>query len=240
MAPHTIRAGGAWQHFDPRKAMLVELYLQGREASVECLVTDRRAIPLVVHDKVSVEERPGRVLEHLLVAPPTRFSPSETRALRKHARRAVEVLGVKNMLCHVELRWVDEVGPRILEVNPRIGAGCVEDSIETFTNLRVGPLRVSLILGEVQHEVRRRSARQHAMIFLFAPKAGILRRLTGLRSVNQLDRVKTVRMMKQVGERVGGDTEEGFLASVWMEVSDEHDATKAYSQIRSMVGIEVR
>ena len=86
MAPHAIAtAQGAVFAFDPSRSMLVERYLPGREASVECLVADDRVIPLVVHDKLDVEEITGSVLEHLLVAPPLRFTRSEVRQLRSHA-----------------------------------------------------------------------------------------------------------------------------------------------------------
>src|ERR1700709_709339 len=49
MAPHAAYTGqGAILHFDPMKSMLVEQYLPGREASVECVVAGDDVTPLVV------------------------------------------------------------------------------------------------------------------------------------------------------------------------------------------------
>ena len=148
MAPHSIAAPcGAVFTFDPARMMLVERYLPGSEASVECIVVGDNVTPLVVHDKLDVEEITGSVLEHLLVAPPLRFTPREVKALRSHAAAAIRALGLRNTLCHVELRWGDGEGPRILEINPRVGAGCVADSIATVTNVDADAARLSPILG---------------------------------------------------------------------------------------------
>ena len=67
-------------------------------------------------------------------------------------RRAIAAFGLRDTFCHVELRWVDGAGPRVLEINPRIGAGCVTDSIETFTNLDVDAVRALLDLLVGVHE----------------------------------------------------------------------------------------
>jgi predicted ATP-grasp superfamily ATP-dependent carboligase len=241
MAPHAAHTGqGAILHFDPMKSMLVEQYLPGREASVECIVTGDDVTPLVVHDKLNVEEKSGFVLEHLLVAPPLRFTSAEIRQLRSHAVAAVRAIGLRNTFCHVELRWVRGTGPRILEVNPRIGAGCVADSIETFTNLDVGAARVSLILGEKLPPLKFRKAPRHAMIFLFAPRTGAITRLDGFEEINELPRVGAVRLMHQIGDSVGGDNEEGFIASIWAEAKDENQAGRIYSKIQKLFRIEVR
>jgi biotin carboxylase len=240
MAPHAIAtAQGAVFAFDPSRSMLVERYLPGREASVECLVMGNRVVPLVVHDKLDVEEITGSVLEHLLVAPPLRFTRSEVRQLRSHAAAAVSALGLRNTFCHVELRWVDGLGPRILEINPRVGAGCVADSIETFTNVRVDAARVALILGKRPAPVRMRQAPRHAMIFLFTPRSGTITRLDGLEDVNEWDGVNAVRVISEVGDRVGGDTEEGFVASIWLGARNEREARRACARIQKRVRIEV-
>jgi predicted ATP-grasp superfamily ATP-dependent carboligase len=240
MSPHAIAtAQGAVFFFDPSRSMLVERYLPGREASVECLVADDRVIPLVVHDKLDVEEITGSVLEHLLVVPPLRFTRSEVRRLRSHAAASVRALGLRNTFCHVELRWVDGLGPRILEINPRIGAGCIADSIETFTNLRVDDARVALILGERLPRVKMRAAPRHAMVFLYTPRSGTITALDGLEDVNEWDGVNAVRVMGEIGERLGGDTEEGFVASIFLEARNEREARRACAHIQKRVRIEV-
>lgn len=233
MAPHRI---GSMQ-FDPARSMLVERYLDGREASVECIVLGNEVIPLVVHDKLDVEERRGVVLEHLLVAPPCRFTRAEVGAMKRHAVASIRALGLRDMFCHVEMRYVDD-GPRVLEINPRVGGACITESIETFTNLKVNATRVALILGKGP-EIRRRRARRHAMMLLFSPRHGTIRRLSGVQRLHDLPGVRCVEVGFDLGDRVGGDTEEIFLASVWMQAADEAAARQAYDMVRRTVNIRV-
>jgi biotin carboxylase len=240
MAPHAIAVPpGVVFSFDPSRSLLVERYLPGREASVECLVVGRRVIPLVVHDKLDVEEIPGSVLEHLLVAPPLRFTTAEVRRLRSHAAASIRALGLRNTFCHVELRWVDGVGPRIVEINPRLGAGCISDSIETFTNLDVNAARLALIIDRHLPKIAMRAAPRHAMVFLFTPRSGRITRIDGLDEVNEWDGVKAVRVMHEVGDDAGGDTEEGFVASIWLKARNELEARRACRRIQNRVRIDV-
>jgi biotin carboxylase len=240
MAAHAVATPeGPVFHFDPARQMLVERYIPGRECSVECLVAGDTVYPLLVHDKLDVEERPGVVLEHLLVTPPSRFDAGEARALKAHAASAVRALGLRDMFCHVEMRWLDGHGPRILEVNPRIGAACVMDSIETFTTLDVDRTRAALILGRTVKAPRKRRAPRHAIAFLFAPKTGRIRKLRGLDKVLRLPEVHIVREMASEGARTGGDNEEGFLAGVFFEARNEKEARKTYDKIRELVEIEI-
>ena len=122
MAAHTvITPQGVVFTFDPARTMLVERYLPGREASVECMVVGENVMPLVVHDKLDVEEVTGRCSSICWSLPRCVSRHPRSKAAR-HAAASIRALGLRNMFCHVELRWVDGHGPRILEVNPRVGA----------------------------------------------------------------------------------------------------------------------
>lgn len=241
MARHSASGcDGELRTFDPARSLLVEEYFAGREASVECLVLEDEVVPLVVHDKLLVEERDNVVLEHLLIAPPERFTSEEVRELEDYAVGAVRAIGLRWCFCHVELRYVDSVGPRLLEVNPRIGAGCVIDSIETFWGFHVPAMQLDLVLGQAQRPTTApRSTERHAMAFVFSPRSGILRRLDGLDRVRQLPEVEVVRPGYRRGAFVGGDAEEIFLASIWMTSPDAAAATASYRVILDLVDVEV-
>lgn len=241
MAPHeaTDRSGQV-REFDPMRSMLLEEYFDGREASVECLVVGADVVPLVVHDKVSIEESTHVVYEHVLVAPPERFSEAEVAELRDYAVAAVRALGLRDCFCHVELRYVDGAGPRLLEVNPRIGAGCVADSIETFWGVDVARLRLDLVLGEARLPERIPPVEdRHAMSFVFSPRSGVLTRLDGLDRVRWLPQVRAVRVGHAVGDVVGGDLEEVFLAGIWHRAPDTAAALATHERILELVTVEI-
>jgi len=240
MAPHRARtADGRELTFDPTRMVLVEEYLAGREASVECVVVGDVVFPLIVHDKISVEEHATKVHEHVLVTPPERFTAEEARALREHAAACVRALGIRDRLCHVELRYRDGAGPRLLEVNPRVGAGCVADSFQTFCGINTLDLLLDLVTGEASPpDTALRTTEPHAMFFLFAPRAGRYLGTEGLRSVLRLPGVETVRVMQSPGA-VGGDHEEVFLAGVWARVSSAASAMDLHRQIVNTITVRM-
>ncbi|HJL04812.1 MAG TPA: ATP-grasp domain-containing protein [Polyangiaceae bacterium LLY-WYZ-15_(1-7)] len=241
MAPHEVREGGVARRFDPRRSMLAEAYLPGREVSVECLALDDRVVPLLVHDKLDVEETAATVLEHLLVCPPARFTPAELRQLEAHATACVEALGLRRVLCHVELRWDPDRGPRLLEVNPRIGAGCVTDSLRTFLDVDSAELELALLLGETPAlPGGPRTDERHAMIFLFSPRSGVLEAVEGLERLLLVPGVRVVRRMAEEGRPVGGDVEESFVAGVWARSADAEAARRLLGRVRERVRIHVR
>lgn len=98
--------------------MLVEKYIEGPEASIEIVATETDVIPLLVHDKVLVSEGDRVVYEHLLVVPPVRFTPEELENIRRYAVEVAKATGIKNSLCHVEIRYDKHSGPQLLEINP--------------------------------------------------------------------------------------------------------------------------
>ncbi len=134
---------------------------------------------------------------------------------------------------------MDGLGPRILEVNPRIGAACVADSIETFTDVKTDATRAALIVGRKVKAPRRRKAQRHAMVFLFTDRTGTLTKLTGLRKALNIPQVQVMRQIQGVGDKVGGDMEEGFVAGFWMTAKDEAEAKALYDRIRDIVDIQV-
>lgn len=242
MASHRFRTlDGRLMRFRPRRSMLVEQYIGGREASVECLVVGKTVLPLVVHDKIGLQETRKIVFEHLLIAPPERFTPAEIAEIRDYAVEVIRAIGLKNMFCHVELRYDKKLGPLLLEVNPRIGAGCIRDSIETFTGLDVSSLQLSLVLGKtsVPRALTRRRKR-YALVSLFSPRSGILCEFAGLRRVLELPEVRVVRVGHDLGDRIGGDSEEIFLATIFMEAADSKAAWKSYERIKKLVRIRVK
>jgi len=50
--------------------MLAEEVIDGYEISVECLCTGHQILPLVMHDKLDVEQSSYSSYENLLVSPP--------------------------------------------------------------------------------------------------------------------------------------------------------------------------
>ncbi|GHH69067.1 carboxylase [Streptosporangium violaceochromogenes] len=100
--------------------VLIEEYLDGPEYSVESVVWEGRAHPLVVAEKELAFPPYFEELAHIVPAAP---HPDLDDALRMvvEAHRA---LGLDRLVTHTEFKLTGQ-GPRIVEVNVRLGGGLI-------------------------------------------------------------------------------------------------------------------
>jgi biotin carboxylase len=227
-------------YFDPMRSMLMEGYIDGREASVEVVVTEKEAMPLLVHDKVKVTESARVFYEHLLVVPPVRFTEKEVQAMKDYAVACVKALGLKNTLCHVELRYCEKTGPQVLEVNPRVGGMCVIDSLKTMIGFDAVQAMVDLALGTFKLASEYPSKSEpHAMFTLYPPHSGIFESVEGVEELQQLPGVLRASLTAPVGTRIYGDDEEVFLVMCWMRGDSYEHIVETYEKACNLVKIHV-
>ncbi len=160
--------------FDPLRTMLVEKYIDGPEASIEIVATESEVIPLLVHDKVLVSEGDRVVYEHLLVVPQVRFTPEELENMKQYAIEVAKATGIKNSLCHVEIRYDKQSGPQLLEINPRVGGMLVTKSLETMIGFHALDAMVDLALGSFQPRPYPCTSDQYGMFTLIRRMRDIL------------------------------------------------------------------
>lgn len=235
-----LRSGGV-REFNPVCSMLVEQYIPGPELSVECVVGEDTVLPLLVHDKVQMREAEHIFFEDVLVVPSDRFTHAQTQVMKDYAAAVIRAVGLKNCICHVELRWHDKLeSPRLLELNPRIGGGCVAESLTTMLHFEPYQAILELALGTFQPQPpRERTTERHSMIFLFSPYSGRLKEIVGLELVEQLPGVLSVSAPVAPGSLIGGDFEEVFLVNVWLKSDSSEHAKAMYRKIAETIHFDI-
>lgn len=238
--PFVAHSGWGDVRVDPQASLLAEDCIDGPELSVECVVVGRQVLPLVVNDKLTLEETRWTVREPLLVSPPLRLTRDEVAAARDYAVKAIEVLGLSDCVCHVELRIDPRRGPLLLEINPRIGAGCVRDSLATFWGVDPIAIDIDLALGRVPQMSRfERTNRHHAMVFVFTDRRGTLRGIDGVEAMMRQPGVLCVRQMTDIGAEVDGRFEEQFILGVWRRLNDGQSPEAAYRATVEGIHVDV-
>lgn len=232
---------GVEQHFEPVKGMLVEGYLTGREASVEMIITEQEAVPLLVHDKVVMTEGERVFYEHLLVVPPMRFTDEEVQQMKDYATSAVRALGLQNCLSHVELRYDDRLGPQILEINPRVGGMCVQDSLEALVGFSALQAQVEQATGtfELQASYPVKDEK-YGMFTLYPPHSGVFEAVDGMDELNELPGMISARLVYPIGATIDGDDEEVFLLMCWVRGDSYEAIIDTYEQAVRLVTFHVR
>lgn len=239
--PHSYATkSGDVVHFEPARSMLVEKYLNGREASVECVITEDEIVPLLVHDKVKVTEGARVFYEHLLVVPPVRFNEQEVQEMKDYAVAAVKAIGLKNSLSHVELRYDDELGPQILEINPRVGGMCVGDSLQAMVDFNALDAQLELAQGTFKlRDSYPTKSDIHAMFTLYPEHAGMFKSVSGIEDLEQLPGIVYARLTVQPGVEIQGDDEEVFLLMAWMKGESYEHIVETYEKACELVKFEI-
>lgn len=238
--PHELVLDGQTVRFDPLRELLAEQYVEGLEFSVECLCTNDAVVPLMVHDKLCVEESNYTVYETLLITPPVRADARQAEAMKSYAAAAVDALGLRNAFCHVELRLDDTGRPRVLEINPRLGGMRVVDSLADARGIDYAQTMVRLAVGErFAVPDAPPEARYFGMMAFYPRSSGTLTAINGLGAAASIPGVRSVRRYYGAGDHVGGDFEEVFVVDAWFDGRDADEIFAIDERIRNTVTLEV-
>lgn len=117
-----------------RQGLLVEEYLDGPEISVDCAAWRGRVEPVIFARKVLGYPPHFEEVGHI-VAPAEQLvdDPERVRTVVRQAHRA---LGIDDTVTHSELRLTAE-GPRLVEVNGRLGGDVIPLVAHTATGLNL-------------------------------------------------------------------------------------------------------
>ena len=214
--------------------MLVEEYLPGRAGdgrrpfaefvSVETVVERGGIHHLSVTGRLPLVE-PFRETGSFV---PSALGAEDTEAVLGAATDALEALGVAHGCCHTEVKLTPD-GPRIIEVNGRMGGG-VPDMLRVATGLDLIGLCVRLAVGEpARLERPLRFDGVGYWLFLQPPAtARTVRSIGGMRAVAELPGVEDVFPHLRPGDLVdpwrGTDT---FVMAVLGKAADHAGVRRA-------------
>ncbi len=172
-----------------------EHQLFGDYVSVEMVVQAGRAVPVAVTGKFPLVE-PFRETGNFM---PHAFDVEEVAEVLALSADAVEAIGVRTGVLHAEIKLTPK-GPRVVEVNGRIGGGGI-DALFTRTHGRsLTELAVRVALGqrvELVAERPTRSSGPFAYEYFLQPPMSARR----LSSIVGIDRIRGTAGAQRVGAR---------------------------------------
>ena len=102
---------------------------------------------MLLHEKLLVTHEASTVLEHLLIVPSVSFTASQIEDAMAYCRDCVAALKVDRSLVHFEFRMT-AVGPRVIEINPRVGGFYVHRSLRDLAGLDPFLANLAMLSGE--------------------------------------------------------------------------------------------
>ncbi|MFD5823994.1 ATP-grasp domain-containing protein [Lentzea sp. NPDC060358] len=211
--------------FVPGGALVLEEYLRGRPSapfgdyvSVENLTVDGHVLDVAVTGKLPLLP-PFRESGYFVPAPLQAGEEAEVRTL---ARAAITALGVSSGFTHTEVKLTGQ-GPRLIEVNGRLGAG-VHDLVGRAHGVDAVTLAGRVALGERVVLDHPRARRVYFQIFHPAPRRPCeLVAVEGAREVRELPGVTVHRPFLRPGTAIAGGVQTERLGVVTGEAGDSDE-----------------
>lgn len=215
--------------------VIIEEYLQGKEVSVEIMSIDGDVHVLQVTDKLTTGAPHFVEMGH---SEPSRLGEDNVEKIRNLAKRAVKAVGIENGPAHVEI-MLTENGPKMIELGARMGGDNITTHLVPLsTGIDMVKATIQVALGEkpdIEPKFEKGSA-----IRYFKEQFGMLSNIEGVSVAEQLEGVKQVTLVKEIGDTVGeiGSSVDriGYVIAQGATVGDAVEiCEKAINQIKITV-----
>lgn len=243
---HQFRTSdGVEYNYTPGRTAMLEGYLDGTEATIECIVHEGEPTPLLIHEKLLVTHEASTVLEHLLIIPPVSFTARQIEEAIAYCRACVAALKLDKSLVHFEFRMT-AAGPRVIEINPRVGGFYVHRSLQDLAGLDPFLSNISMLAGEfdprminrAENTIRHRREGYHTMFVVYPPRSGHLVALEGAMRAAQRPGVREFRIASHRGH-IERDTEEEYIAKFWATAASPEEVNQLYQDVQSDLRAEI-
>ncbi|WP_181438591.1 ATP-grasp domain-containing protein [Paenibacillus sambharensis] len=195
-AVEAIRSSGANWVGQPLEAdILLEEFVDGPEYSVECCTVN--GITTVI--AITAKETAGMIeTGHLVPAP---LAAEEQKAVEAIVIQALKVLGVDYIVSHTEVK-LSAAGPKIIEVNARMGGDQIHRLVEAVTGYDLRKLAFHIAAGGTLDDAPRNLpiATSAQIAFLLAGQSGIVR--LQREAVGSIEGVQELKLLVEDGQRV--------------------------------------
>ena len=178
--------------------VIIEEYLQGKEVSVEIMSIDGDVHVLQVTDKLTTGAPHFVEMGH---SEPSRLGEDNVEKIRNLAKRAVKAVGIENGPAHVEI-MLTENGPKMIELGARMGGDNITTHLVPLsTGIDMVKATIQVALGE-KPDIGPKFEKGSAIRY-FKEQFGMLSNVEGVSVAEQLEGVKQVTLVKEIGDTVG-------------------------------------
>lgn len=210
-----------WSKDNLPNLWMYEEYLDGYEISVEGITCQGKTEILAIHDKMTPMEGPV-FLEEFFVTPSPRMDEELATEIKDLTCKILNTIGFDFGISHVEYR-ITKDGPRLLEINARIGGGLTGDSVEYSTSINMIESLIRLAVGLPVDLVPK--YRKPTAIGVIYSDAGEIKEVQGIDEALQIDGVKVVKQWLKPGDIVKAK-QVGYGADVL--IVSEHSPEDAF------------
>lgn len=163
----------------PGGTLLLEEYLEGEQFIVEVLAVDGKVnIVAVVQQEIDYINNHFIITGYNLL---TNYSRSYFEKLKKCTEDIVNIYGLKNGPCHLEMR-LTQSGWKLIEINPRISGAGMNQMISIGFGINLVEETLKLATGK-KVDLEPKHLKNTFAQYVILEKSGILEKITGKKEV---------------------------------------------------------
>ncbi len=177
---------------------IIEQFLEGIEATIECISIDGVVHVLAVSDKVKpdIKTRVATSLNY-----PANFDLETLQKVENLSKLAVKAIGITDGMSHTEIIVTDD-GPQLVEIGARGGGGHVfHTCIEAVSGINA-PIEAAKLLTNSPISLPK-ITKKGCVYRFFNPEQGILKKINNIDKIDSLEGVLDFGIVKKIGDRVG-------------------------------------
>ncbi|WP_078544764.1 ATP-grasp domain-containing protein [Litchfieldia alkalitelluris] len=158
----------------PEETFIIEEFIVGDQYLVEAIVYQSRIIPIAVIEQEITKGMRFIVTGYGVMS---EIPIHIEREVTKVVKGVVNKLEIKNGGLHLEMRLTEQ-GMKLIEVNPRISGGAMNDMLEAAFGFSLVEETLKLYLGQAPALTKRRNLAVYTK-YVIIPNHGILKKVTG-------------------------------------------------------------
>ncbi|NVL89473.1 MAG: ATP-grasp domain-containing protein [Desulfobacterales bacterium] len=194
--------------------IILENYIEGIEATAECLIWNGHVEILAVSDKVKPIDTKYRVATSLNY---TSFFPDEVMAqIHDVVPKAIRALGIEQGAAHIELVMRPDGRVWMVEMAARPGGGHIFHTIVPYVSGVNMPQEFAKILTGIEPEIKPKY-QKGAVYRFFDPPKGRLKTVLGLEKAGELSGVLALGIQVQpgaiIGDTIGQHHRPGYIVT---------------------------
>lgn len=197
---------------------MAEEFLEGIEVSVESFTFNGETSVVAIHDKFCNISEPF-FIEKLFVTPSPRLTLKQISSIEDMTKKVLEAIEYDYGISHVEFKVIDD-GPRLLEVNARLGGGLIMESVYRSTGVNLLEVLLDIRSGK-KPEINIKT-RKNVAFSLITVEEGIVTDIEGFEEAGTVKNINIARSYVKKGSLVKARQANygGFLLAEGSDIKD--------------------
>ncbi|TCJ79181.1 UNVERIFIED_ORG: carbamoyl-phosphate synthase large subunit [Bacillus cereus] len=178
--------------------MLIEEYIEGKEYSVESVIENGKVNILMITEKVFHHKFTNVELGHIL--PARDLTEDIISKIKLYVTKIHQALQVKTGITHAEIK-VNNGNIALIELNPRIGGGCIPDMLGKVLGIDMYELIIENSMGSKMDNIPKPNGSAFIK-FVHAPFDGIFKNIENVELVENDPNFVRLEYKTKLGDKV--------------------------------------